>query len=250
MTTKEDPTVTTKTSVATTVDTRTVAELEAAVIAGDASITAEQLATARARQDHTPLPASTSERRAQLTAEAARQGQIGKLRDDIESLADDRERLLTLAQQASDALRALFTAARAREDQLDALAGRAKALGINAMSHDDQVRDPSGIGWRREHAMAGPARIRLGDTALSAADPRRLVAWIVKDTRPDRSTNRRVQLLRGSVTVLIRGSVTVLGAHTVGCGAMTAGGSSGRSRVPVSGGGPGRVKSGRGSRRL
>ena len=59
MTTKEDPTVTTSTSVATTVNTRTVAELEAAVIAGDASITAEQLATARARQDHTPLPAST-----------------------------------------------------------------------------------------------------------------------------------------------------------------------------------------------
>src|SRR5918993_413784 len=106
MTTKEDPTVTTKTSVATTVDTRTVAELQAAVIAGDASITAEQLAS---RQDHTPLPASASEHRAQLTAEAARQGQIGKLRDDIESLANDRERLLTLAQQASDALRALFT---------------------------------------------------------------------------------------------------------------------------------------------
>ena len=174
--------MTTSTSVATTVDTRTVAELEAAVIAGDASITAEQLATARARQDHTPLPARTPEHRAQLAAEAARQGQIGKLRDDIESLADDRERLLTLAQQASDALRALFTAARAREDQLDALAGRAKALGINAMSHDDQVRDPSGIGWRREHAMAGPARIRLGDTAHRAADPRRLVARIVKDT--------------------------------------------------------------------
>jgi hypothetical protein len=147
MTTKEDPTVTTKTSVATIVDTRTVAELEAAV-----------------------------------AAEAARQGQIGKLRDDIESLANDRERLFTLAQQASDALRALFVAARAREDQLDALAGRAKALGINAMSPDDQVRDPSGIGWRREHALAGPARIRLGDTALSAADPRRLVAWIVEDT--------------------------------------------------------------------
>jgi hypothetical protein len=182
MTTKEDPTVTTKTSVATTVDTRTVAELEAAVIAGDASITAEQLAAARARQDHTPLPASASEHRAQLTAEAARQGQIGKLRDDIESLANDRERLLTLAQQASDALRALSTAARAHEDQLDALAGRAKALGINAMSLDDQVRDPSGIGWRREHAMAGPARIRLGDTALSAADPHRLVAWILTDT--------------------------------------------------------------------
>ena len=182
MTTKEDPTVTTKTSVATTVDTRTVAELEAAVIAGDASIAGEQLATARARQDHTPLPASAAEHRAQLAAEAARQGQIGRLRDDIESLANDRERLLTLAQQASDALRALFTAARAREDQLDALAGRAKALGINAMSLDDQVRDPSGIGWRREHALAGPARIRLGDTALSAADPHRLVAWIVKDT--------------------------------------------------------------------
>jgi hypothetical protein len=30
--------------------------------------------------------------------------------------------------------------------------------------------------------MAGPARIRLGDTALSAADPHRLVARIVKDT--------------------------------------------------------------------
>jgi hypothetical protein len=154
MTPKEDTTVTTKTSVATTVDTRTDAELEAAVIAGEASI----------------------------TAEAGRQGQIQKLRDDIESLANDRERLLTLAQQASDALRALFIAARAREDQLDALAGRAKALGINAMSLDDQVRDPSGIGWRREHAMAGPVRIRLGDTELSAADPRRFVARIVKDT--------------------------------------------------------------------
>ena len=182
MTTEEDTTVTTKPSVATTVDTRTVAELGAAVIAGDSSITAEQLAAARARQDHTRWPAGTPEHGAQLAAEAARQGQIGKLRDHIESLADDRERLLTLAQQASDALRALLTAARAREDQLDALAGRAKALGINPMSLDDQVRDPSGIGWRREHAMAGPARIRLGDTALSAADPRRLVAWIVKDT--------------------------------------------------------------------
>ena len=53
MTTMEDPTVTTKTSVATTVDTRTVAELEAAVIAGDAS-TAEQLAAARARQAGLP----------------------------------------------------------------------------------------------------------------------------------------------------------------------------------------------------
>jgi hypothetical protein len=127
MTTEEDTTVTTKPSVTTTVDTRTVAELGAAVIAGDASITAEQLAAARARQDHTRLPASAAEHGAQLAAEAARQGQIGKLRDDIESLADDHERLLILAQQASDALRALFTAARAREDQLDALAGRAKS---------------------------------------------------------------------------------------------------------------------------
>jgi hypothetical protein len=41
--------VTTRTSVATTVDSRTVAELHAAVIAGDASITAEQLASTRSR---------------------------------------------------------------------------------------------------------------------------------------------------------------------------------------------------------
>ena len=158
MTTMEDPTVTTKTSVATTVDTRTVAELEAAVIAGDAS-TAEQLAAARARQDHTPLPASTPEHRAQLAAEAARQGQIGKLRDDIESLANDRERLLTLAQQASDALRALFVAARARDDQLDALAGRAKALGISAMSPDNQVgRVPVAPGCRTAFLLGRRAR--------------------------------------------------------------------------------------------
>lgn len=63
----EDTTMATKTT-----DQRTVAELEAAILDGDASITAEMLNAARLRDQHTALLTEARIRREQAEARAAR----------------------------------------------------------------------------------------------------------------------------------------------------------------------------------
>src|SRR5687768_7167800 len=122
----------------TRTDPRSVAELEAAVVAGDATVTPEMLAVARARADHERLRAEGDAYRRQLEAEAARQVQVEQLRERIIGLHDDRDQLRALAVQAREALGALFSATAARGVQLDELAGRARDLGIVPMALDDQ----------------------------------------------------------------------------------------------------------------
>jgi hypothetical protein len=162
-------------------DPRSVEELEKAVFAGDPGVTAEQLVLARAEADRRRIVAEGEAHRAHLAAEAARAAEIDRLKDDAEALVYDRAKLLALASEATDALLALCTAAKNRGEQLDRLAGRARQLGVAPMSLDDVPRDPSGLGWRRDLHMAGPAKLRLGDTALTAVEPRRLIARIVRD---------------------------------------------------------------------
>jgi hypothetical protein len=193
-----------------TSDSRTVAELEAAVVAGDETVTAEQLEAARARERHAQLLSEGAAHRAFRAAEAARQAEIEKLRADMSGLADDREHLLTLVRKATDALAEMFVAARARGAQLDDLAGRARVLGITAMSLDDQIRDASDIGWRRDHQQVGPARLRIGDVALGAVDPVRLTARIVQDVF-DRAGQRtdRFSLANAGAPVVEQISATV-----------------------------------------
>jgi hypothetical protein len=164
-----------------TVDQRTVAELEAAILDGDLSITAEALAAARSREDHARLLADAAVHRVQLEAQQRQEAELEQLRHDIAALVDDRDDVLALAAEATQALAALFAAARGRGATLDALAGRARALDVTQMGFEDEVRDPSGIGWRRDHTTVGPARIRLADVALGAVDPVKLTARIVRD---------------------------------------------------------------------
>jgi hypothetical protein len=166
---------------ATAGDQRSVEELEQAVFAGDPGVTAEQLALARAAADHRRLVAEGEAHRAHQAAEAARAAEIDRLKGDVAALADDRAKLLCLAHEATDTLLALITAVRSRGEQLDQLAARARSLGVVPMSLDDVPRDPSGLGWRHNVAMVGPAKLRLGDTALTSVEPRRLVARIVRD---------------------------------------------------------------------
>jgi hypothetical protein len=89
------------------------------------------------------------------------------------------------------ALEKVFTLARDRGRRLDELAARARALGVLEMDLGDGLRDESGLGWRKDHQTIGPARIRVGEVLLSAAQPAKLVARVVLDTfvrvgqRPD-----------------------------------------------------------------
>ena len=63
-----------------TTDQRTVAELEAAILDGDASITAEMLNAARLRDQHTALLTEARIRREQAEARAARGNEVERLR--------------------------------------------------------------------------------------------------------------------------------------------------------------------------
>jgi hypothetical protein len=139
------------------------------------------LARSRAAEDHARLQAEGQAHRAFRDAEAARRVEIEKLRGDIGNLVDDRDQLLALASTASDALARLFIAARERGAHLGDLAGRARVLGVAQMSTDDTVRDPSGIGWRKDPQAAGPARVQVDDVALGAVDPKRLTARLVRE---------------------------------------------------------------------
>src|SRR4051794_2824487 len=98
---------------------RTLADLEAAVLAGDATITADDLADAEARERHAALLVEAQTRKAQAAAAEHRQREIDRLRADIESLDDDRAQLRQLAVAAVAAVEAVFVAARARGHQLD-----------------------------------------------------------------------------------------------------------------------------------
>ena len=80
------------------------------------------------------------------------------------------------------ALEKVFTLARDRGRRLDELAARARALGVLEMDLGDGLRDESGLGWRKDHQTIGPARIRVGEVLLSAAQPAKLVARVVLDT--------------------------------------------------------------------
>jgi hypothetical protein len=161
-------------------DPRTAAELEQAVLDGDNTITAEQLGAARLHEQHQALQREAQLRVQQADAKAARDHDIRHLRDDILALADHGDELRRLAVAADAALEALYTAAARRGPALDELAGRARSLGIQTMQIDDQVRDDSGLGWRRDTAMTH-AHVRVDDTLLSAITPRKLMQRVVFD---------------------------------------------------------------------
>jgi hypothetical protein len=174
-----------------TTDTRTRAELEEAVRAGDTTITAEQLAAAADRERHAELLAEAEQLRTRAAAEAARHRDVEALRSALEALDDGREDMRRLAVTAAGALQELFAVAKARGDALDGLARRARELGIEPMQIDDEIRDASGVGWRKDWTTVGPARIRLDDTMLTAVAPTKLLARVVVDAlvkvgaRPD-----------------------------------------------------------------
>lgn len=161
----------------------TVAELEAALLAGDSSVTAQALALAQAEQDRQQLLAEAHRRQEATSAEAARQAKVAELRRRVEGLVDDRPQLHDRAVEAVEALTALWEAARRRGELLDRLALEARGLGIASMPIDDTITDPSGVGWRRDAAAihAGPARLRVGDTLIGAVAPERIVARVVVD---------------------------------------------------------------------
>jgi hypothetical protein len=173
--TTEEKTMPTK----TTADTRTVTELEQAVLDGDNTITAEQLGAARLRQQHQALQREAQLRLQQAEARAARDRDLQRLRDDILGRADGGDEMRQAGAAAVAALERLYSLGQDRERQLDELASRAGALGVVPMGLDDTVRDESGLGWRKEHQTVGPARIRVDDVLLSAASPTKLVARAV-----------------------------------------------------------------------
>jgi hypothetical protein len=169
----------TKTS--TTTDTRSVAELEQAVVAGDLSITAEQLAAARDAEHHAALQREAQVRREHAAAAAARDGEIEKLRGEYRRVADEKDEITEAGVAAVAAVERVFMLAQNRGRRLDELAARARSLGIVEMGLDDVVRDVSGLGWRKSVHMAGPAHLRVDDKLLAAPSPVKLVARTVHD---------------------------------------------------------------------
>lgn len=130
----------------------TAAELEEAVRNGDTSIGPDDIAAARARDDHEQLLVEAASREEVRKAEAERAEAIQKLRDDIATFSTDTDNLVGLATTATDALDELVTALQARNKNLTALAGRARTLGIPQMTGTNEVDDESGIGWRAHTA--------------------------------------------------------------------------------------------------
>jgi hypothetical protein len=180
----------TKTSTTAT-DTRSVAELEQAVLAGDDTITAEMLNAARVKEQHAALRHEARLRQEYAAAAALRDGEIEKLRVDVLALADEADETVQAGVAAVAALEKVLSGAKARGRRLDELAARARALGITSMGLDDGLRDASHIGWRKDYSMVGAARLRIGDVLLGAAEPTKLVSRVVRDAlvaageRPD-----------------------------------------------------------------
>jgi hypothetical protein len=209
--TTEEKTMATK----PTADTRTASELEQAVLRGDADITPTMLAEARARDDLAQLQAQAEVRRAEAEAEAARQQGIAQLAADIDALADDREHLAGLARQATELLVRVYRAANDRGLALDVFARRARDLGIAEMTVADELQDPNGIGWRAGAQLAGPARIRHNDLALTAADPLRMVTRVLRDALDQvgrRTDNVTLQATSHSVETQIDATVRTVTA--------------------------------------
>jgi hypothetical protein len=170
----------TKTSTTAT-DTRSVAELEAAVLAGDATVSAEMLNAARVKEHHAALLHEARLRQEHAAAAAVRDGEIEKLRADMLALADETDATVQAGVAAVAAVEKVLSGAKNRGRRLDELAARARALGITSMGLDDGLRDASQIGWRKDYSTVGAARIRIGDVLLGAAEPRKLVSRVVRD---------------------------------------------------------------------
>jgi hypothetical protein len=170
----------TKTSTTAT-DTRSVAELEAAVLAGDDYITAEMLNAARVKEQHAALLHEARLQQEHAAAAALRDGEIEKLRGEYRRVADEKDEITEAGVAAVAAVERVLVLAQNCGRRLDELAGRARSLGITEMGLDDVVRDVSGLGWRKSVHMAGPAHLRVDDKLLAAPSPVKLVARVVHD---------------------------------------------------------------------
>jgi hypothetical protein len=129
----------------------TVAELEAQILAGDLTVTAEQLEQARIHERHAELVAQACSRAEIEAIEAQRQEEIEQLRADIAGVKDEAPQLQELADTAARVLDSLVTALADRNHVVADLARRARALGIAQTNSSHTVTDPSGIGWAAGH---------------------------------------------------------------------------------------------------
>lgn len=172
---------------ATKTDDRSYEDLEQAVIAGDSSITAEQLSTARERDRLVVLQRQAEERARREREAAEREAELAELTRDMEALPDNTGELRQLAAAATEALAAVFAAMGERDRRCRELASRAKRLGVPEVLDGEGARHSDGIGWSRVWSSRGvsqsPGCVHLGGRQLAGGDPWRFSERIIADAR-------------------------------------------------------------------
>ncbi|MCO7193955.1 hypothetical protein [Pseudonocardia sp. McavD-2-B] len=200
-----------------TTDTRTVADLEAALLDGE-NITADQLAAARAHDDHRQLVEAAAKKTAQAAAEQHRQAALAQLRADVAATANATAEIQAAAQQAIDAVARYATLIGRHSDDVADLVRRARAAG--APQHDPgQALDDNGIAWRLALGGWTGAGIRLaldddGERRIAQPDRDQLVARLLGAAANTVQLSRRVDIPRGSTTDELTAKIESLD-HTI-----------------------------------
>lgn len=175
---------------ASIVKSRTVAELEQAIMAGD-TVTPTELGNARDRERIRELQAIVSQRNADQEATDAHRAEVESLRAEAEKLDVENPELIRLAEAATSALAAFGIGLNNRNTTVRSLALRARALGLTSIPTEGRIPDGEALGWELDavHSVA--------NLLLPGDDGDRLIRASHTDSLLDRVVNAAKAQVKG-----------------------------------------------------
>lgn len=165
-----------------TTDTRSAAELEAAIVDGDCTVTIEHVEAARRRERYGELQDQAAVKQAARDAEAHRREQVAALAAEVEAMPQDADRVRELAATAHGALVELLNTVSTRRRAVAAFANRARQLGVPSRPEDDPASPVVVAGDGRQRTLHVHGR-RVGDV-----DPATLLARLVVEAQDAHGT--------------------------------------------------------------